>query len=278
LRSFGVELIQRAGVLLRVPKLTTVRSAMTFQRFYYRKSFADCDVRAAAAAASLMACKLEEVPRKLEKVIMVFHRIQMRELQEDGISMFENRPTPFLDTNGKEYAEMKKDVSRAERDMFREIGFDISMRLPSAHNYALMYCNALKFPNAIIQKAWNYLNDSLRTTLCCEYLPQQIATASITLAARTLGMKLPITPKPWWEVIDADASHTKRIAAILMKAYQEPRVEYIHIPRKKKAPAAPPQTPAETPFTPHPDTPAPAMSPSRDKKGRRRRKVRSEDL
>ncbi len=52
------------------------------------------------------------------------------------------------------------------------------------------------------QKAWNFLNDSLRTTMCVRFRPEVMAAAGIFLASRTLGIALPENP-PWWEVFDA---------------------------------------------------------------------------
>jgi len=262
LRNFGVETIQRSGVLLRLPQLTVVTAALMFHRFYYRKSFADCDVRAGAAGALLLACKIDEHPRKLQDVVMVFHRVQMREAQDEGSSPYARKPTPFLDPASREYLEMKQDVVRAERHMFREVGFEVTLLLEHPHKYVLQYLSSLNRPKSIAQKAWNFLNDSMRTTLCCEFRPQQIATASIFLAARSVGMKLPAAPKPWWEVIDADAEGMQRIATIMMALYRGPPAEYVFIPRKKRAAPLPPATPAEPPATPVVETPAPALSPS----------------
>jgi cyclin T len=51
--------------------------------------------------------------------------------------------------------------------------------------------------------AWNFVNDSLRTTLCLQFKPQLIASAAIYLASKFLKYDLPEGKKPWWEVLDA---------------------------------------------------------------------------
>merc|ERR1711920_1160586 len=113
---------------------------------------------------------------------------------------------------------------------------------------------ALERPD-LTQIAWNYLNDSLRTSLCCAFQPHLIALASVHLAARATGTKLPSKP-PWWEAFDIDFKTLHEISRTIMAINRKQLPEYIYIPRKKKEIALPPDTPA--------DTPAPAKSPSDD--------------
>lgn len=247
LRIFGTELIQRAGMLLRVPQITIVSASTTFQRFYFRKSFADVEVRSAAAAALLLACKLEETHRNVRDVITVFHRLQMHALQEQGEHVFAGKPTPFLDPNCREYLETKHDVVRAERHILRELSFEVGLLLDHPHKYVLQYIKALKCSNVVAQKAWNYLNDSMRTPLCCMFEPHKIAATSIYLAARSLGIKL-VTDPPWWEAFDTDVEDMQCIAGTLMTLYRKPPVRYISVPKKRVALPLEPVTPfAETP-------------------------------
>lgn len=64
------------------------------------------------------------------------------------------------------------------------------------------------------QVTWNFVNDSLRTTLCLEYRPQLIAAAALLLAARKHAadhshpIHLSEAPNskgasvPWYEALD----------------------------------------------------------------------------
>jgi len=261
LRSFGAELIQRAAVLLRVGQMAAVGACVLLQRFYCRRSFAEFNVRHTAIAALALACKLEETHRKLQDVIIVFHRLQMRSLHRNGGGdvdpLFTCGPTPALDTSSKEFTDMKKEAVRAERHILQELGFEVALFLDHPHKYLLQYVKSLKLSGKLMQKAWNYLNDSLRTAVCCSHQPNEIAVASIYLAARTSHVKLPTNP-PWWEVLDTSAENMRHIAEMVMTPYQKPPARYIHVPKRKHPESAPPLAP----FTPAADTPAPARSPS----------------
>lgn len=258
LRRFGAELIRRAGFLLKLPQFTVASAATMFQRFYFRKSFAEFEVRSLATAALALASKLEEHPRKLQEVIQAFYRLQMRELKEDdGTPSYGGRPTPHLDVSQREFADVKTEVVRAERSILRELGFEVKLVLEHPHRYVLEYVDLLKGRRMLAQKAWAYLNDSLGTTLCCSHQPDEIAAASLFLAARSLGLKLPSKP-PWWEALGTKKKDAEHIALTILALYSKPAAEHIAIPRRKKEM---PETPVG-PSTPFPTTPAPMKSPS----------------
>ena len=75
-----------------------------------------------------------------------------------------------------------------------ELGFCVHVQHP--HKIIVMYLEILDKKNnkAFIQTAWNYMNDSFRTTVFCEYQPETIACACIFLAARMLKIALPSEP------------------------------------------------------------------------------------
>merc|ERR1719343_1183370 len=130
----------------------------------------------------------------------------MRSLVDGERPCYSSRPTPALELSGCDCAEMKQAIIAVERQMLRDLGFAAATLLEHPHKYVLQFVKSLKRSVDFVvcelaQKAWNFLNDSVRTSLCCAYQPHQIATASIYLAARNLDVKLPEDP-PWWAVFD----------------------------------------------------------------------------
>ena len=113
LRVYGCELIQEAGILLRMHQTAIVTGQIIFHRFYFRLSMKRCDVRGVAKAALLLGGKIEEQPRKLHDILNVFHAAALR---RHG-----RRVEPLISGN-KRYLELKEDILNAEQAILRELG------------------------------------------------------------------------------------------------------------------------------------------------------------
>jgi transcription initiation factor TFIIIB Brf1 subunit/transcription initiation factor TFIIB len=262
LRIYGVELIQRAANMLRLPQIASASAAAIFQRFYFRRSFAEFDVRAVAPTALFLACKLEEHHRRLKDVILVFHRLDMRSVLRGDVPLYRGGPTPALDSSSREA--MKQEIIKLERLILRELGYVVALLLEHPHKYVIQFVKSMvRSPQRrvaeLAQRAWNYLNDSTRTVLCCMYAPHQITTASIFLAARDMRVKLPTDP-PWWLLFDTQLEDLQNIARKILALYTQPPARFIGVPTKLD------------PFlaglaTPGLETPGPMKSPISDEDG-----------
>eukprot|EP00928_Gymnodinium_smaydae_P092525 TRINITY_DN7641_c0_g2_i1.p1 TRINITY_DN7641_c0_g2~~TRINITY_DN7641_c0_g2_i1.p1 ORF type:complete len:424 (+),score=51.23 TRINITY_DN7641_c0_g2_i1:128-1399(+) len=271
LRAFGADLIQRAAILLRLPQVTSVGAAAIFQRFYFQRSFADVDARAASAACLHLACKVEETHRPLRDVVTIFFRLRMRASpsgSQDARSgrAFAGGPTPGL-TDAGELQELKQEVIRMERLVLRELGFVVSLLLDHPHKYVLQLVKSVvRTPDWLVaelaQSAWSYLNDATRTVVNCMYQPHQVATAAIYLAARARNVKLPKEP-PWWELFDTDLADMLCIARTILRLYSRTSPTSGALPLVRLRSARIPFVPAPTPLV---DTPGPLRSPSDDER------------
>mmetsp|Transcript_31885 Transcript_31885/g.75758 ORF Transcript_31885/g.75758 Transcript_31885/m.75758 type:complete len:217 (+) Transcript_31885:3-653(+) len=92
-------------------------------------------------------------------------------------------------------AEMLRDnVLIAERCLLYTLGFNFRIEKPYEHitkralRFTKLDGEALRF---LTQVAWNFVNDSLQTTLLLEHEPRDIAYGAIYLAAKFLGISLP---------------------------------------------------------------------------------------
>ena len=76
------------------------------------------------------------------------------------------------------------------------------------------------------QKAWNYLNDSMRRDLALRYKPQVIACAAIYMAARVIQFPLPAS-SDWLEVMDTDIDTVHSICDDILELYHMPRLQWL---------------------------------------------------
>ncbi|CAI5712215.1 unnamed protein product [Hyaloperonospora brassicae] len=72
-RSFGCELIQEAGILLRLPQVVMATAQTLLHRFYYRKSLRQFDAFRVAVSCFFLAAKVEEAPKRIDDVVRVFY-------------------------------------------------------------------------------------------------------------------------------------------------------------------------------------------------------------
>ncbi|KAF3490214.1 hypothetical protein F2Q69_00054169 [Brassica cretica] len=217
LRIYGCDLIQEAGILLRLPQAVMATGQVLFHRFYCKKSLAKFDVKIVAASCVWLASKLEENPKKARQVIIVFHRMECRR---------ENLPLDHLDLFSKKYSELKVELSRTERHILKEMGFVCHVEHP--HKFISNYLATLETPPELRQEAWNLANDSLRTTLCVRFRSEVVACGVVYAAARRFQVPLPENP-PWWKAFDADKSGIDEVCRVLAHLYSLPKAQYISV-------------------------------------------------
>ncbi|XP_065655330.1 cyclin-L1 [Hydra vulgaris] len=213
LRMLGCEMIQIAGLLLKLPQVAMATGQVILQRFYYSKSLIKHEIDVTTMAAVYLAAKIEEAPRRIRDIINVCYHIRQRKLKKPII------PMDFLST---QYFNMKNAVIKAERRILIELGFCVHIKHP--HKIIITYLQILDAEKnvALARRAWNYMNDSLRTDVFVRYVPEKVACSCIFLAARIEKINLPLRP-PWWELFDITNEEIEEIALIILRLYSTPR-------------------------------------------------------
>ncbi|XP_008306665.1 cyclin-L1a isoform X2 [Cynoglossus semilaevis] len=144
LRILGCELIQSAGILLRLPQVAMATGQVLFHRFFYSKSFVKHSFEIVAMACINLASKIEEAPRRIRDVINVFHHLRQMRVKKT--------PSPLiLDQN---YINTKNQVIKAERRVLKELGFCVHVKHP--HKIIFMYLQVLECEKnqTLVQTAW----------------------------------------------------------------------------------------------------------------------------
>uniref|UniRef100_A0A8V0YWM5 Cyclin L2 n=1 Tax=Gallus gallus TaxID=9031 RepID=A0A8V0YWM5_CHICK len=206
LRVTGCELIQAAGILLRLPQVAMATGQVLFQRFFYTKSFVKHSMEHVSMACVHLASKIEEAPRRIRDVINVFHRL--RHLRE------KKKPVPLI--LDQEYVNLKNQIIKAERRVLKELGFCVHVKHP--HKVYLVLCNS------VILSFRNYMNDSLRTDVFVRFQPESIACACIYLAARTLEIPLPNRPH-WFLLFGTTEEEIQEICLKILQLYTRKKVD-----------------------------------------------------
>ncbi|OXB60978.1 hypothetical protein ASZ78_001243 [Callipepla squamata] len=214
LRVTGCELIQAAGILLRLPQVAMATGQVLFQRFFYTKSFVKHSMEHVSMACVHLASKIEEAPRRIRDVINVFHRL--RHLRE------KKKPVPLI--LDQEYVNLKNQIIKAERRVLKELGFCVHVKHP--HKIIVMYLQVLECERNqhLVQTSWNYMNDSLRTDVFVRFQPESIACACIYLAARTLEIPLPNRPH-WFLLFGTTEEEIQEICLKILQLYTRKKVD-----------------------------------------------------
>ncbi|XP_040181806.1 cyclin-L2-like [Rana temporaria] len=144
LRCVGCELIQSAGILLRLPQVAMATGQVLFQRFFYNKSFVKHSMEHVSMACLHLASKIEEAPRRIRDVINVFQRLrQLRDRQ---------KPSPMV--LDQDYVNLKNQIIKAERRILKELGFCVHVKHP--HKIIVMYLQVLESERNkhLVQTSW----------------------------------------------------------------------------------------------------------------------------
>ncbi|CAB0034875.1 unnamed protein product [Trichogramma brassicae] len=214
LRILGCELIQYAGILLRLPQVAMATGQVIFQRFYYSKSLVRYDMETTAMACVCLASKIEEAPRHIRDVINVFNHIKQVQSQKTI------QPV-ILDSN---YVALKNQVIKSERRVLKELGFCVHVKHP--HKMIVVYLQVLGYEknNQLMQLSWNYMNDSLRSDVFVRYEPETVACACIYLSARQIKLPLPMKPA-WFSIFKVVEADIRDVCRSILRLYARPRVK-----------------------------------------------------
>lgn len=215
LRILGCELIQTAGILLKLPQVAMATGQVLFQRFYYSKSFVRHNMETTAMSCICLASKIEEAPRRIRDVINVFHHIKQVRAQKPIAPM-------ILDQS---YIALKTQVIKAERRVLKELGFCVHVKHP--HKLIVMYLQVLGYEKnqKLMQCAWNYMNDSLRTDVFVRFQPETIACACIYLTARKLNFPLPNNPA-WYGIFKVTEEDIIDVSYRISELYRRSKVRH----------------------------------------------------
>ena len=169
-RREGVRFIFELGISLKFGHNTMATGAVYYHRFYMFHAFQDFNRYVVATCCLFLAGKAEETPKKCRDIVRA-----VRQLTNDRqFSFFGDDP--------------REEIIVLERVLLQTLKFDFQVDLP--YNSIFLYAKSLDCNgdqnklNEMVQKAFTFCNDSLRTTLCLQWEPEIIAIAVMFLAIK----------------------------------------------------------------------------------------------
>jgi cyclin T len=249
LRRNTCAFLQEAGMKLGLPQLTIATAIVFFHRFYATRKFSEYERYIIATTCLFLAGKVEETPKKIRDIIAVTELLRNKDKK--------------LDLESPEFWALRENILTHELIVLQTIAFDMTIEHP--YKYLLMYVKQIQAGNkSLAQVAWNFVNDSLRTTLCLQFKPQLIASAAIYLASKFLKHPLPEGAKPWWEVFNAKIEDLEEISNQILDLYESPGTVNSPIGNTNTVSGqSPPNLPNNSPHVPPPppNPPPPANPP-----------------
>ena len=143
-RAWGAELVQEAAILLRLPQVVACTAQNLFHRFLYRKSLRRFDAFAVAMGALFLAAKIEERPKRLRDVLLVFYHAHRK---RKGL------PHKVLEVGGVRYQTWQDALVKTERHLLKELGFMFYSICDHPHKFILYYVRTLDADAALAQRA-----------------------------------------------------------------------------------------------------------------------------
>ncbi|CAO1387544.1 unnamed protein product [Diamesa hyperborea] len=196
-RLEGTKFIKECGNLMNLGYATTHTAIVYFHRFYMFHSFKTFPRYVTACSCLFLAGKVEETPKKCRDIIKIANKL----LTNPKILSFGEDP--------------KEEVTTMERILLKTIKFDLQVDHP--YRYLIEYAKCLKgtgvkLRDDVVQMAWNFVNDSLGTTLCLQWEPEIIAVAMIYLACKISNFNVvdwkgrTSEHQKWWDMFVKDMS------------------------------------------------------------------------
>ncbi|CAA7024339.1 unnamed protein product [Microthlaspi erraticum] len=199
--------LQELGQRLKVPQKTIATSIVLCQRFFTRQSLAKNDAKTISMICLFIAGKLEGSPKQAGEVIAVGYRI-----------LHNKEPSR------EAYEKIKGNVFTGEKLVLSTLGFDLEIE----HPYEIMFdwvkrtVKVERDANRLYQAALNFVNDGLRTSLCLQFKPNQIAAAALYLGSSFVKVKLPCDgEKVWWQEFDVTKRHLGEISDQTLAVYEQ---------------------------------------------------------
>ncbi|CAG8519165.1 11324_t:CDS:2 [Acaulospora morrowiae] len=216
-RSKGVRFIIDVSQHLQLPQIAIATAATFLHRFYMRKSFKEFHHYDIGGTCVFMACKTEEVSRKMKEVAIACAKSARKDkhLKDE-----------------KEFDKWHHTITKREPTIAATLCFDLSVEHP--YKPLVEFFRGSKGSKVgyegedlenLFGSAWAFINDSFLTTTPVLYKPNVIASAVIFIASKLWGVQLNVEEK-WWKKTKSSVYDIAEAVDDILEIYKlcKPRV------------------------------------------------------
>ncbi|XP_063719953.1 cyclin-T2-like [Symsagittifera roscoffensis] len=184
-RQQAANMIQDMSKSLAIQPLAINTAIVYMHRFFVFHSFDQFDRFLVAACCVFLACKVEEQPRKLEHVVLMYCKW---------------RKMPEKVAKGEEQRKLVQEFILHEQLLVETLGFDVRVEHP--HSSVIKITEKIKASKDLAQTSYLLATNTLHlTTFCLQYTPVVIACVCINLACKWGHWLIPKSneKKDWWQ-------------------------------------------------------------------------------
>ncbi|KAL0710001.1 hypothetical protein Bca4012_016979 [Brassica carinata] len=199
--------LQELGQRLNNSQRSVATSIILCQRFFTRQSLAKNDPKTISIVCMFIAGKVEGSPRPVDDVSAKAYRVLHG--KEPSTEVCER---------------LKGAVLTGEKFVLSTLRFDLEIEHPyePALDWVRRSVKVEMDAKRLSQAAWNFLNDGLRSSLCLQFRPSQIAAAAIYLGSLITNVKLPCDgEKDWWLEFHVTKPQLSEICNQTLEIYQQ---------------------------------------------------------
>lgn len=223
LRYFHLRYIRESCTLLKLPYLCNLTASNLFNRFYYKHSFQKYDGILIAIASIFLSTKIQECNRKLKDLLAICYHTKTK--LKEGLNSKSN--IHILEVQSDLYEDIRKKIIIAEKYLLSEVGFNVYQFCNHPHKYLLHASKILGGNKLLLQRAWNFLNDSYMTSVNICFPPQSICCAAILYGSRLIDFTLPYLD--WWEIFSSNIRDIQDICSEVLNLNYLNYIKYIEV-------------------------------------------------
>ena len=222
------------GIFFKLPQITIAKGIVIFHQVSKQISFKKFDRLLYGAVCMFLASKLDDHPKPIKEFIRAYdymHSMHKKQLLKNSNNPYfepnyneiteENYKAHVIDS--KKQTDLEDKFCNTEIEVLKLIGYDLVIELP--YQYLDIVKKSSIIPDANFLKiANNFINDSMRTTVCLYYEPRVIALAALNLASSFCNYKFPNLEnhQPWYKCFgeDIEMGLVEEVTLQIMEIYK----------------------------------------------------------